>query len=234
MSRTYSSPSFRASPATRRAGFTLIELLVVISIIAILAAMLLPAIGLVRNAARELSCANHERQIGLALLGYSSDQDGYFPTANCWDRQVGEQLDCGITGSTAYPPAASIRLRIVQCPFDRNRGENGRQRRSYQLNIGDRPFDPGPFRPSSIIPASGANWADVALLAEKVRADNNPEGTLGFSMATFDNWWSMLAPDQSYHPRATQNLLLMDGRTSKLTRYPVAYEVVSYKAAGDP
>jgi prepilin-type N-terminal cleavage/methylation domain-containing protein/prepilin-type processing-associated H-X9-DG protein len=50
------------------AGFTIVELLVVISIITILAAMLLPAIGAARNAARKSQCQNNLRQIGVSLL----------------------------------------------------------------------------------------------------------------------------------------------------------------------
>ncbi len=57
-------------------GFTLIELLVVISIIAVLSAMLLPAISLVRDAARQSVCASNMRQLGYAANAYSTDHDG--------------------------------------------------------------------------------------------------------------------------------------------------------------
>jgi prepilin-type N-terminal cleavage/methylation domain-containing protein/prepilin-type processing-associated H-X9-DG protein len=67
--------------STTKNGFTLIELLVVISIIAVLAGMLLPAVSMVRDASRSAICMSNLRQCGMATMLYTADWDGLLPSA---------------------------------------------------------------------------------------------------------------------------------------------------------
>ena len=71
----------RTNPRAPHPGFTLIELLVVIAIIAILAAILFPVFARARENARRTSCASNLKQMGIALMLYTQDNDEGFPLA---------------------------------------------------------------------------------------------------------------------------------------------------------
>src|SRR5678815_5559555 len=75
------SVSYPVSPANGRSrqGFTLVELLVVIGIIALLIAILLPALGKARDQAKRTQCASNLRNIGQSMFVYASQNKGKLP-----------------------------------------------------------------------------------------------------------------------------------------------------------
>ncbi len=70
-------PATKSTPANR--GFTLVELLVVLAVIAILAALLLPALSSAKADSKRIACISNLRQIGIAVRNYSTDDAGLIP-----------------------------------------------------------------------------------------------------------------------------------------------------------
>jgi len=114
-----------------RKGFTLIELLVVIAIIAILAAILFPVFAQAREKARAISCLSNEKQMGLAYLMYTQDNDELGPCGICW---VDAPPSIGSAGTGwAYPLYSYVKSTAAyKCPDDGSTLGNGGV--SYGIN----------------------------------------------------------------------------------------------------
>jgi len=104
--RTASHPNHSGVCQSREEGFTLIELLVVIAIIAILAAMLLPALSRAKETGRRISCTNNLKQLATAAMMYADDSRGAFPPRGSQERWP------------SFFQKNYVNLKVLRCPSD--------------------------------------------------------------------------------------------------------------------
>jgi prepilin-type N-terminal cleavage/methylation domain-containing protein/prepilin-type processing-associated H-X9-DG protein len=118
-------------PARSGQAFTLVELLLVLAIIAVLAALLLPALNGARNRSKTAACANNQRQIHVGFSAYLTANNGYYPYLTRWlsngetpswyaalSPYLGYSTNGAASGSTALNTATPITctVKVLQCP----------------------------------------------------------------------------------------------------------------------
>jgi prepilin-type N-terminal cleavage/methylation domain-containing protein/prepilin-type processing-associated H-X9-DG protein len=218
------SPPFPAASLRRpqiccRAGFTLIELLVVVGIIAILVAMLLPALARARAAAETTACASNLRQLGLAMHMYSNESK---------DQMVQVRYDTYNTN-----PDGSLTLRDAHFWQWVIMGYLGRQRLSYYgIDAAPAyPAQPAPVFecPSALYPFAVDSANDYTFESTYV-----PGCSYGMNVPS----WGTFPRKRSQVKRHTKFLVLTDARyahmfeTAADLRYdpiPTAYYVAGWR-----
>src|SRR5438067_188585 len=137
----------------RRRAFTLVEMLVVISIIAVLAALLLPAVQMAREAGRRAQCSNNLRNLALAIQQFDTAK-GYYPASRTFWNDPTYQMTAttGVPTSWSASNAASETLTWVHEIMPYIERQDMRAQIEANLRLGGTVYQaPGAFGKLSIV-----------------------------------------------------------------------------------
>ena len=188
-------PSRTAVPLHRTRGFTLVELLVVIGIIALLIAILLPALRRAKDQANRTACMSHIRQLAIGFIMYASDNKDKCPYGARLDNPGNVDLPSdwvhwrawsnnALLDRSALVPYIKIRgdqfRRLITCPSDTPDGRPGVYQFSYSMNMY---FEPR----AGYFPAEGgppARLSTTKRASEKILLAEENERTIN------DGFWA--------------------------------------------
>lgn len=165
---------------TTHHAFTLIELLVVISIVSLLIAILLPALGKARVSARSLKCLTGMRQIGVAQYMYLNDNKEAFP----WAFDIGNSYKYQYTSVYAYYLSTK---QVVQCPNARWH-KYDKTYWQYSVNPAIMWRSGSSGRPNSHLKDIGRESEVIAFMDGSLSSEANPYAN------SFGKFWDRYSP----------------------------------------
>ncbi len=203
-----------------RSAFTLVELLVVVGIVAVLLAILLPALARAQDGARTVRCAGNLRQIALAANMYAIENDDVLPRSSHsalahgqlpWGPALMNQLNAGTYTGAFGPEWEKLINGLYRCPSDLRRGVG---QYSYAKSV--YPELTGPE--TGITPAAGKTWPRMQRIPRHASTILfvDYQGTSDHVMAHF--WYIGAASDDvaKLRHRNRANYAMVDGHVETL------------------